>query len=248
MADAVQLTRPLPGVACLCMEDRAGSNTFTQALVCGLVDTLREVGQDADTRVVVLHGYGSVFCAGGTLEELVDIADGRRSFDEGEFYRLLLDCPLPVISAMQGHAMGGGLVFGLYADLAVWSRESLYGANFMKYGFTPGMGATELLPRKLGTALAAELLFTARAYHGQALAERGLPFPVLPRAEVIPHALGLARDLADKPRTALVRLKEALAAPLKAALPAAVARERAMHAETFAEADIRQRIQQRYGN
>lgn len=248
MSAAVKLTRPLPGVACLQMEDREGGNTFTQALVCGLADGVREAGEDAATRVVVLHGYGSLFCAGGTLEELVDIADGRRSFDEGAFYRLLLDCPLPVIAAMQGHAMGGGLVFGLYADLLVLSRESLYGANFMKYGFTPGMGATELLPRKLGPVLAAELLFTARGYHGQALAARGLPCPVLPRAEVIPHALGLARDLADKPRVSLVKLKEALNAPLIEALPAAVRRERAMHEETFAQEGIRQRIHQRYGN
>ncbi|WP_054775127.1 polyketide synthase, partial [Methylogaea oryzae] len=165
MNGAVKLTQPLPGVACLQMEDRAGGNTFTQALVCGLVDGLRQAQQDPATRVIVLHGYDSLFCAGGTLEELVDIADGRRSFDEGAFYRLLLDCPLPVIAAMQGHAMGGGLVFGLYADLLVLSRESLYGANFMKYGFTPGMGATDLLPRKLGPLLAAEMLFSARSYH-----------------------------------------------------------------------------------
>ncbi len=248
MACAVHLSRPLPGVACLRMEDREGSNTFTKALVCGLVDALGEAVRDEDNRVVVLHGYDSLFCAGGTLDELVGIADGQLAFDEGDFYRLLLDCPLPVISAMQGHAMGGGLVFGLYADLAVFSRESLYAANFMKYGFTPGMGATELLPRKLGPVLAAELLFTARGYHGQALAERGLPFPVLPRAEVVPHALALARDLADKPRASLILLKKALNATLLAALPEAVRREQAMHQETFAQDGIRLRIQQRYGN
>lgn len=247
MAGPIQLSHPMAGVACLRMEDRAGSNTFTQALVCGLVDTLRTVEQDEANRVVVLHGYDSLFCAGGTLEELVDIADGRRAFDEGDFYRLLLDCPLPVIAAMQGHAMGGGLVFGLYADLAVLSRESLYSANFMKYGFTPGMGATELLPRKLGTALAAEMLFSARSYHGQALAERGLSFPVLPRREVVSHALDLARDLADKPRISLIRLKEALNAPLKKALAIAVQREQAMHKESFAQSGVRERIQQRYG-
>lgn len=246
--DAVSLSRPLPGVACVRMEDRVGSNTFTEALVCGLVDCLGEAESDPDTRVVVLHGYDSIFCAGGTLEELVDIADGRRSFDEGAFYRLLLDHPLPVIAAMQGHAVGGGLVFGLYADIVVLSRESLYGATFMKYGFTPGMGSTELLPRKLGSALAAELLYSARTYHGENLERRGIPFPVLPRSEVIPHALELARDLADKPRLSLLRLKETLTAPLKHALDAAVQRERAMHEETFAMDGIRDRIQKRYGN
>lgn len=244
----VHLSYPFSGVACLQMEDRQGSNTFTEALVCGLVDRIAEVERDGTSRVIVLHGYDSLFCAGGTLEELVDIADGRRSFDEGNFYRLLLDCRLPVIAAMQGHAMGGGFVFGLYADLVVLSRESLYGANFMKYGFTPGMGATELLPRKLGLPLATEMLFAARSYHGQQLAERGVPFTVLPRAEVIPHALGLAKDLADKPEIALCRLKDALTTDLRAALPEAVLRERRMHEETFAQEGIRQRIHHRYGN
>ncbi len=244
----VHLSYPMSGVACLQMEDRQGRNTFTEALVCGLVERIAEVERDGTTRVIVLHGYDSLFCAGGTLEELVDIADGRRSFDEGNFYRLLLDCRLPVIAAMQGHAMGGGFVFGLYADLVVLSRESLYGANFMKYGFTPGMGATELLPRKLGLPLASEMLFGARSYHGQQLADRGAPFPVLPRAEVISHALGLARDLADKPEIALCRLKDALTADLRAALPEAVRRERCMHEETFAQEGIRQRIHHRYGN
>ena len=247
MADAVKLTRPRPGVACLQMEERVGSNTFTEALVRGLAERLGEIGDDADSRVIVLHGYDSIFCAGGTLEELLDIADGHRSFDEGAFYRLLLDYPLPVIAAMQGHAVGGGLVFGLYADMVVMSRESLYGATFMKYGFTPGMGATELLPRKLGPALASEMLFSARTYHGEILAGRGIAFPVLPRNEVIPHALDLARDLADKPRTSLIRLKATLTAPLRDALPAAVQRERTMHEETFALDGIRSRIQTRYG-
>ena len=248
MNEAVILSVPIPGVAVLQMSDRAGSNTFTKGLVCGLFDTLERIKHDENLHVVVLHGYGSVFCAGGTLEELVDIADGRRAFDEGDFYRLLLDFPLPVISAMQGHAMGGGLVFGLYADLAVWSKESLYGANFMKYGFTPGMGATELLPRKLGTALASEMLYTAKSYHGQTLSDRGLPYPVLPRSEVIPHALDLARELSDKPRIALMELKQCATYDLRKALPEAVQRERDMHAKTFAQTGIRERIQSRYGN
>ncbi len=248
MTESVHLSYPLPGVACLRMEDRRGSNTFTETLVCGLVERIAEAEQDGAARALVLHGYDSVFCAGGTLEELVDIADGHRSFDEGNFYRLLLDCRLPVIAAMQGHAMGGGFVFGLYADLIVLSRESLYSANFMKYGFTPGMGATELLPRKLGLPLATEMLFGARSYHGQQLAERGVPLPVLPRVDVLPHALELARDLADKPAISLSLLKQALTADLRAALPEAVRRERSMHEETFAQQGIRQRICNRYGN
>ena len=248
MADAVRLTRPRREVAVLAMEDRAGSNTFTLALVTSLFERFAEIAADPEVKVVVIHGYDSVFCAGGTLGELLEIADGTRSFDDKGFYRLLLDCPVPVIAAMQGHAMGGGFVFGLYADIVLLARESLYGTNFMKYGFTPGMGATLVVPHKLGPALAAEMLFTARAYHGGRLAERGVPFPVLPRAEVVEHALALAMDLADKPRLALTLLKDRLAAELRARLPETVAEERRMHEVTMAQPEIRARITTRFGN
>jgi polyketide biosynthesis enoyl-CoA hydratase PksI len=248
MASTVELTRPHPGVARLAMEDREGSNTFTLALVQGLFERMAEIAADPELRVVVLHGYDSVFLAGGTLGELLDIADGTRSFDDKGFYRLLLDCPLPVIAAMQGHAMGGGFVFGLYADIVMLARESIYGTNFMKYGFTPGMGATEIVPRKLGEALAAEMLYSARAFHGGRLAERGIPFAVLPRAELIAQALALAAELADKPRLALTLLKQRLTADLRARLPEAIATERQMHEATFARPETRARITQRFGN
>jgi polyketide biosynthesis enoyl-CoA hydratase PksI len=217
-------------------------------LVQGLFERLAEIAADPDLKVVVLHGYDSVFLAGGTLGELLDIADGTRSFDDKGFYRLLLDCPLPVIAAMQGHAMGGGFVFGLYADIVMLARESIYGTNFMKYGFTPGMGATEIEPRKLGEALAAEMLYSARAFHGGRLAERGIPFTVLPRAELIAQALALAAELADKPRLALTLLKQRLTADLRARLPEAIATERQMHEATFARPETRERITQRFGN
>lgn len=247
MAEVVHLHRPDAAIAVIEMADREGRNTFTRALVAGLGDALGRIAADAAVRVVVIHGFDAIFCAGGTLEELLTLADSRATFDAHDFFRALLDCPLPVVAAMQGHALGGGLVFGLYADLVVLAQESLYAANFMKYGITPGMGATALLPRKLGDALAAEMMFTARGYHGGALRERGIGLPVVPRAEVVPTALRLAQDLAGHAPLALRLLKQTLTAPLREALPAAVARERAMHADCFAQPGIATRIVERFG-
>ena len=248
MAEAVRRTRRTDGVWIVSMEDREGRNTFTRALVGGLFDAMAEIAADADARAVVLHGFDSIFLAGGTMEELIGIAERKTRFDEAGFYRLLLDCPVPAISAMQGHALGGGLVFGLYADMAVFARESLYSANFMKYGFTPGMGSTLLLPEKLGSALASEMLLTARSYHGGALEKRGLPYPVVPRESVIDTALGLARELADKPAEALRLLKAQLTLGLKTRLPATVDAEVAMHDVTFAGAGVQDRIRDRWGS
>jgi polyketide biosynthesis enoyl-CoA hydratase PksI len=248
MAEAVTCARRPDGVWVIAMEDREGRNTFTRALVGGLFEAMTEIAADPQARAVVLHGFDSIFLAGGTIEELIGIAERRTRFDEAGFYRMLLDCPVPVISAMQGHALGGGLVFGLYADMVVFARESLYSANFMKYGFTPGMGSTLLLPERLGSALASELLLTAASYHGGVLEKRGLPYPVVTRDAVIDTALGLARDLADKPAEALRLLKAQLTQGLKARLPAAVEAEVSMHDVTFADAGVQARIRDRWGN
>jgi polyketide biosynthesis enoyl-CoA hydratase PksI len=247
MAQAVQLSWRGDGVALVEMAEREGRNTFTKPLVAGLATAFQAIAARADAKVVVVHGYESVFSAGGTLDELIGIADQKQKFDEAGFYRLLLDCPLPVVAAMQGHALGGGLVLGLYADLIVLSTESLYSANFMKYGFTPGMGATFILPHKFGPALGAEMLFTANGYHGGALAARGIGLPVVARAETVATAVKLARDLAEKPAVSLRLLKQALSAPILAALPAVIEREKAMHDVTFAQPDIREQIRARFG-
>jgi polyketide biosynthesis enoyl-CoA hydratase PksI len=247
MAEVVHLHRHGAAIAVIEMADREGRNTFTRALVAGLGVALQRVADDRTIKVVVIHGYESIFCAGGTQEELLTLAEHKVTFDAHNFYRALLDCPVPVIAAMQGHALGGGLVFGLYADLVVMAQEAIYSANFMKYGFTPGMGSTLVLPMKLGAVLANEMLFSARGYHGGTLRERGIGIPVVPRAETVSTALKLANDLADKSDVALRLLKQAMNHRLLLDLPDAIAREKAMHETTFAQPDIIDRINQRFG-
>ncbi|MGH8444782.1 MAG: polyketide synthase [Solimonas sp.] len=175
---------------------------------------------------MAIHGYDSIFCAGGTQEELPTLAEHKVTFDAHDFYRALLDCPVPVIAAMQGHALGGGLVFGLYADLVVMAQEAIYSANFMKYGFTPGIGSTMVLPMKFGATLANEMLSSARGHHGGALRERGIRIPVVLRAETVATALKPAEDLADKPDVALRLLKQAMTHRLRLDLPDVIAARR----------------------
>jgi polyketide biosynthesis enoyl-CoA hydratase PksI len=175
------------------------------------------------------------------------LQQGQGKFTDSSLYGLPLECRIPVVAAMQGHGIGGGFVFGLFADCVVLSRESVYTTNFMKYGFTPGMGATFVLPQKLGIGLAQEMLLTARTYRGVDLEKRGIVFPVLPRAEVLEHAHMLARDLAEKPRVSLITLKDHLVAGMRAALPAIIQKEVAMHEKTFHQPEVRERIQSSFG-
>jgi polyketide biosynthesis enoyl-CoA hydratase PksI len=243
MNEVVNLTYPEPGIALVAMEERTYRNTFSRALIAGLLTAFAHIEQNPAVKVVVLHGYDNYFCCGGTKEELLNIYEGNVKFTDLSFYRLLLDCAVPTISAMQGHALGGGLAFGCYADLMVLAEESLYSANFMKYGFTPGMGSTYIIPRKFGELLGGELLFSANNYHGGVLRERGIPAKVVRKRAVIDTALALARDLADKPLVSLKLLKAHLTQGIKADLPAVIEQELAMHEVSFAQPEVRERIE-----
>jgi polyketide biosynthesis enoyl-CoA hydratase PksI len=243
----VHLQEIEPGIVQVTMRDRVHKNTFSDELVSGLSQSFKAIQAHSHYKVVILTGYESYFASGGTQEGLLAIYDGRATFTDANLYSLALDCQLPVIAAMQGHGIGGGFVLGLFADFIILSRESVYTTNFMKYGFTPGMGATYIVPKKLGISLAEELLLTAGSYRGAELEKRGLPFPVLPREKVVSYALELARQLAEKPRISLITLKEHLVAPLRKELPRVIEQELEMHNKTFHQEEVKERIISLFG-
>lgn len=245
---AIILTDEGDGVARLTMQETEGKNTFTKAFTQGLKQRLDEIDRNPDIKVVILHGTDNIFSAGGTQDELLGILEGKIKFTDLDFlFYGLLRCPVPVIAAMNGHAMGGGLIMGLYADIIILAEERLYGANFMKYGFTPGMGATYIMKEKFGSSIATEMMFSAKAFHGGQLREKGLPCQVLPKDQVLPYALDLARDISQKPRTALIELKRSLTKKTLDILPSILADELRMHDITFSQPEIRSRILNLFG-
>jgi polyketide biosynthesis enoyl-CoA hydratase PksI len=230
------------GVAQVRLQDQRSKNTFTPELVQGILEAFRRAQADPGTRVVLLVGTERYFCCGGTQAELLEMAAGQVEFSSFEFYDQCWRCSLPVVAGVSGHAIGGGLVFAAYADLMILGEESIYSANFMQYGFTPGLGATCLLPKKIGLVLGTEMLMTGRNYLGTELKQRGAALPIVPRVEVEAAALQMARELAEKPRVALCRLKRALNEAWEGELKRAVAIELEMHRETFVLPEVRERI------
>jgi polyketide biosynthesis enoyl-CoA hydratase PksI len=234
-------------IAVVAMEDRASKNRFTPELIAGLSSAFEEINQNQNAKAVMIHGYDQYFCCGGTEAELIELAERKVEFTSFAFYDLLLKCPLPVVAAMQGHAIGGGLVFGAYADVMVLAKECIYNTNFMEYGFTPGLGATFIIPKKFGTVLGWEMLFSAKSYHGGELQERGAPMLFTSRAEVVRTALGLARELAGKRIEALKEMKQCMIETFRRDLDKALQKELAMHKKMFADPSVRERIVARYG-
>lgn len=246
MSDVIKFRRE-GAIGIVAIEERESKNTFSKRFIEGIMEVFDQIGKMQDLKVVVVHGYDNYFCCGGTKEELVGIFEGRLQFNDLNFYDILLRCEIPVIAAMQGHALGGGLAFGSYADMIVLGRECLVAANFMKYGFTPGMGATYMIPLKFGSMLGNEMLFSARNYSGEEIRERGAPFKIVKKDEVIATAMKMAQELADKPRLSLKVLKEHLTRDIRATLPKIIEAEIAMHKITFAQPEVRKRIEEMFG-
>ncbi|MCK8098033.1 polyketide synthase [Bacillus sp. 2CMS4F] len=244
----VELFEIEPAIIQVKMHDRVHKNAFSQELTDGLIQAFEFIRNQQSYKAVILTGYDNYFASGGTQEGLLRIQQGITKFTDDNLYSLALDCRIPVIAAMQGHGIGGGFVMGLFADFVILSRESVYTANFMKYGFTPGMGATFIVPQKLGFSLAQELLMNAGNYRGADLEKRGIPFQVLPRSEVLEYAVELARELAEKPRNSLITLKDHLVAPLREQLSRVIEQELVMHEKTFHQDEVKTRITGLYGN
>jgi polyketide biosynthesis enoyl-CoA hydratase PksI len=239
---AVESDRPSEGVLRLTLRE----HVLSDALCDGLAAALEGAAADPSVRCVVLGGGPDVFCAGAALEQLERLARGEPVVKEFALPRSVLAFPLPLIAALRGNAVGGGLMLALYCDVLVACETSRYGFNFTDLGFTPGVGATALVPRAVGHSLASEMLFTAKSYRGRELTHTGLFTHVVPKERVDALALDLAARMAEKPRRVLELLKRTLAAPRLAAFDAAVGNEHAMHEECFALPETAARIEAAY--
>lgn len=242
----VQLVELGSGVVQITMKDEENRNGFSQELMTGLFQCFQAVREHDSYKVVILAGTTHYFATGVTGGQLMSSfqRDDDLTLEKlSELLTLALNCPIPVIAAIEGHALGGGFAIGLYADLIVLSRESFYASNFMKYGFIPGAGAIFILLKKLGLELGQEMVYTARNYRGEELGKRGVPFPVLPRKEVLKFAKKIANEIAEKPRLSLVTLKKYLVSDIRKKLQEVLPKEVEMQEITFNQPEVKSLIE-----
>lgn len=243
---AVSLDIRHNSIAVVKMQDEESKNTFSPAIIDGLKTAFAEIARHPTCKTVLVEGMDNHFCCGGTKEELMAIVQKKITFADLDFFTVFLDCPLPVIAVMKGHTLGGGLAMACYADILLMAEESIYSANFMKYGFTPGMGATCVIPKKLGETLGHEMLYSAGYYRGEALKQRGVQATVVKKSEIDQAALNIALSLNEKPRLSLLTLKQALTARLRQELALAIDTELEMHQITFAQPEVKTMIEALY--
>jgi polyketide biosynthesis enoyl-CoA hydratase PksI len=232
------------GIGVLRMCDERGKNALSIEMVGDLEARFGEIGRRDDVNVIILTGTDSYFSTGANRAALQAIVDGRIAPRDLLLPRLLLDIPVPVIAAMSGHAIGGGLAVGICADVTIAARESRYGATFMRYGFTPGLGMTRMLEYAMGPSLAHELLLSGATFRGSRFERHGAFNYVLPRSDVDAKARAIAADLAAQPAAALRMLKATLSRSKRALFEEARAAEAVMHAATFRTPEVARLIQE----
>jgi len=189
------------GVATLTLNRPQHMNTFSGRMATELSDAYRRCDADDSIRAVVLTGAGQAFCAGA------DMSAGQETFasqaHDSEFSSSPLEIPAwevrkPVIAALNGHAIGIGLNLALQCDLRFVAREGKYGVLQVRRGVMPDCQAHWTLPRLVGLAKAADILLTGRKFDGEEAERLGIASRSLPGTEVLPHALAVAREIAEQ--------------------------------------------------
>jgi 2-(1,2-epoxy-1,2-dihydrophenyl)acetyl-CoA isomerase len=198
------------------------NNFFSMDQIGGVADALSVLDADARCRSVLLCADGKHFCAGA------DFSGGDRRYSTEELYGAaarIVGNDKPVIAAIQGAAIGGGLGLALTADFRYAAPEARFSANFARLGFHHGFGLSVTLPLVVGPQSAAELLYTGRRVKGEEAVALGLADKLVPLDDLRNEAHAFAREIAISAPLAVKSIRNTLRGDLPDQLRVATAHE-----------------------
>lgn len=222
--------------------DRPKMNAIDAQVTAELRAAAEEAGERADVRAVVLYGGERVFAAGADIAQMstmtyAEAAPWATALQES--FRVLARLPKPVVAAVNGYALGGGLELALTADFRVLGERAKVGLPEITLGIVPGAGGTQRLSRLVGPARAKDLVFSGRHVAADEALALGLADRVVPDGEVYSTALELARTWAEGPAVALRAAKQAVDDGLELPLDSGLRLETALFTGLFATEDQR---------
>ncbi|WP_049580076.1 enoyl-CoA hydratase/isomerase family protein [Streptomyces sp. SBT349] len=201
-------------VAELLLDRPRAMNAISTELARGLAAACAELAADGSVRAVVLASTGErAFCVGADLKERNGLSDaefGRHRVVLRAGFTAVLDLPVPAIAAVEGFALGGGFELALSCDVIVADPTAVVGLPELTVGVIPGGGGTQLLPRRVGAARAAELIYTGRRVEAAEARELGLVDVLTAAGGARAEALALAARMAANSPIGLRAAKRAL--------------------------------------
>ena len=200
---------------------RPPHNFFDIELIRQIADACEALDKDPACRAVVLAAQGTAFCAGAKLGDGADVQDVlvKRS-ESGHAGHLYIEAVRlyrtrkPIVGAIHGAAVGGGLGLAMVPDLRVTCAEARFCANFTRLGFHPGFGLTHTLPALIGPSRAAMMFYTSRRIRGEEACRIGLADALVPQAEVRAAAQRLAAEIAENSPLGVIETRATMRAGL----------------------------------
>jgi 2-(1,2-epoxy-1,2-dihydrophenyl)acetyl-CoA isomerase len=243
MSEAVKVERH-GAVAVLRLDDPRAMNALSPAVKAGMEANVPKLVGDAKVRAIVITGTGKAFCAGGDIRAMLN-PEGRkapavraRMQSAHAWARALLDCDKPVIAAVNGAAVGGGLALALLADIVIASREAYFMSGYSKLGALPDLGLLQTLPWAIGSLRAKEMIMLNRRYTAEEAVAIGLANRAVAPDKLMPEALAAAEEIAAGPVAMLTMSKVMMKRAYEASVEDFFEREAVSQAIAFGSAEF----------
>ncbi len=246
MTDNPVLVEKTGYIAQITLNRPENRNSMTADLMTAFFEAVETIKTDPELRCLILTGSGNTFCAGADF----------KSGEDNDFYQLanaalmnmykpfleLQQITIPIVGALNGHAVGGGFGLALMCDIRVANKSAKYGASFARLGLHSGMAISYLLPRLIGLPRANELLFSGRLIDGSQSLAMGLVNYAEAEERVLPKARELAEEIAASAPVAVRMMKRSIQRGLGWDAMAAAEWEAHCQSRTFEMEDAKEGI------
>lgn len=237
-SDTLLIERPSNDIAVLRLNRPQVRNALNLDLRTRLADSITRFGADPEIRCIIVTGSDTVFAAGADIGEMAEAGPVEvMARNVQKYWRAITEGPKPLIAAVEGYALGGGLELALCADIIVAGEGAKLGLPEVKVGILPGGGGTQKLARLAGSKRAMLLLMTGRMFGAAEALGMGVISDVAPSGQALTRALEIAREIAALPPISLMQIKEIVNAGLNAPLDTALMLERKAFQLQFATGD-----------
>ncbi|WP_089941754.1 enoyl-CoA hydratase/isomerase family protein [Candidatus Entotheonella palauensis] len=210
--DRVVLAGIRDGVGVMTLNRPEKFNCISTALMDGMETAMDRFERDPAVRAILLRAEGKAFCTGADLNEVLERRDAEALAPYishiHRMLRRLEDSDLPIIAAVQGLCLAGGIEIMMACDIVFAGEAARIGDQHAQYGLVPGGGGSQRLPRLVGLRRALDLMFTARWLEPEEAHEWGLVNYVTEDAALYDRAMAYCRDLAQKSRAGLAYMKQ----------------------------------------
>jgi enoyl-CoA hydratase len=242
--DQVIVERPSRDIVVLKINRPQVRNALNLDVRTRLADEVARCGADEAVRCIVITGSDMVFAAGADIGEMADAGPVEvMSRNVQKYWRVLTECPKPLLAAVEGFALGGGLELALCADIIVAGEGAKLGLPEVKVGILPGGGGTQKLARLVGRQRAMLLIMTGRMFGAAEALSMGVVSEITPAGQALARALDIAREIAAMPPISIMQIKEIVNAGLNAPLETALMLERKAFQLQFATRDQKEGMQ-----